>query len=310
MTTITLDTDFSPVTLDDVDCIRAHLMCANYEESNHNLVNLYLWQAYYPLWKCLDEHALILMGLHEGRFFIYMPLCESQYFEAAVLKAKAIFDRYRIPFVMSCYVERMKDRVLALLPGFEAISHRESADYVYDAEKLRTLSGKKLQKRRNHYNSFIKDYEGRFEYIEMNASNALDCLPFLEIWKEDSEDEFLRYEKAGTAFILKHFSLFAAKGGIIRVDGRIEAFVVGSVLSDRMIQLNIEKANTEFRGIYQVLERTFLSREFLEAEFVNKEDDIGNEQIRAAKMAYYPCDLISKFWIAKGENDDTTSIAG
>ncbi|MBF4731006.1 hypothetical protein ITJ09_10625, partial [Clostridioides difficile] len=34
---------------------------------------------------------------------------------------------------------------------------------IYDAESLRTLAGKKNQKKRNHINYFLKEYAGRYE---------------------------------------------------------------------------------------------------------------------------------------------------
>jgi uncharacterized protein len=71
--------------------------------------------------------------------------------------AKGIFDRHGIPFELSCFTQREKDRVLArLYPHLEAVMEREGSDYlVRHAHKLKTLSGKKLQKRRNHYNAFM-----------------------------------------------------------------------------------------------------------------------------------------------------------
>lgn len=307
MTASIHNSEFERVTTSDIDCIKAYLSYANYEESNHNLINLFLWDGWYPLWLCKQEHFLILMGLHEGSFFIYMPLCEARYFDEAILYAKEIFDRYQIPFVLSCYTEKETEKVLNLLPDFRAVQSRESADYIYEAAKLRTLSGKKLQKRRNHYNAFIKEYEGRYQYVAMNGENARECLAFLNQWKDDSDDLFLHYEKAGSAYILNNFELFDGKGGIMLLDGKIEAFIVGSRLSDRMIQLNIEKANTSYRGMYQALEKMFLSDNFLDCEFVNKEDDMGNPAIRAAKLAYYPCELIMKSWIEKEKKHDQTS---
>lgn len=67
-----------------------------------------------------------------------------------------------------------------------------------------------------------------------------------------------------------------------------------------MVQINIEKADPEVRGSYQALEKEFLNRHFTQAELVNKEDDVGDPDLRHAKMAYSPVDLIAKYWIEKG----------
>lgn len=304
--------EFSLVTTEDIPCIKAHLKCANYEESNHNLVNMFMWQNWFPLWKYESDHYLLLLGLHNGQFFIYMPLCAREYFDEALMSAKSLFDRYDLPMVMSCFTKEAMNRAQTLIADLEIYEDRSSADYVYSHELLMTLSGKKLQKRRNHYNAFVKEYGERCTYIEMDEDNALSCLAFLHNWKEENEDPFLHYEKMGTAFILNHFGLFDAKGLIIKIDGEVQAFMVGSQLSERMVQLNIEKANTAFRGLYQALEKEFLSRFYLDLDYVNKEDDIGSEAIRHAKLAYYPEYLIEKYRITiqEGQHDQTSAGQG
>ena len=44
------------------------------------------------------------------------------------------------------------------------VPDRTYFDYVYDAQKLRTFSGKKYHKKKNHLNAFKKEYEGRYEF--------------------------------------------------------------------------------------------------------------------------------------------------
>ena len=97
--------DFDPVTVDDYPLIQRYLALAQYEESNHNLVNMILWIDSYPLFKCQHDNWLLLLGVHEGTLFIYMPLCHPEYFKEAILAAKAIFERYHLPFVLSCFTK-------------------------------------------------------------------------------------------------------------------------------------------------------------------------------------------------------------
>ena len=110
------DLDFVPVTIDDASLLCDYLRKANYEESNHNVINLFQWMDYYPLWKVVTQDYLLLLGVHKSKFFSYMPLCEPQYFDQAIAQTKAIFDRHGIPFELSCFTEYEKNRVLSLYP--------------------------------------------------------------------------------------------------------------------------------------------------------------------------------------------------
>lgn len=297
----TLGSDFQPITAADIPLISAYLQKANYEESNHNIIGFILWQETYPLWKYEGDNWLVLLGIHEQELFIYMPLCEKRYFREAITAAKKVFDHYHVPFVLSCFVKEEIDLAIEAFPGYSSCEFRDNADYVYLTEKLRTFSGKKLQKKRNHLNAFYKEYQDRYTYEKLTVDNTMDCIEFLKNWKPEDHDAFLEEERRGVIRLLKMWELLPAQGGIIRIDGEVKAFIVGSVLSDRMCQINIEKADGEIRGLYQAILKEFLLREFQDYVYCNREDDMGKENIRHAKLAYYPEFLIMKYRLCEGE---------
>lgn len=298
------DLDFDPVTEADVDDIKKYLAQCEYEESNHNVVNMFLWLKWYPLFKVKTEHYYLLLGIHEGEMFIYMPLCKEEYFDEAILKAKSIFDRHGVPFVLSCFTSKMMDHVLRLFPGYCACPAPESYDYVYLTEKLIAFSGKKLQKKRNHLNAFYAEYGDRYCYESFNEKNVLECLAFMDEWKKDViEDDFFLFEKAGVKRLLEEFSTLKYKGGCIRIDGEVKAFAIGSALSPRMCQENVEKADDTIRGLYQAIMKEMLQHEFSEYQYCNREDDMGRENLRQAKRAYAPEMMIEKFKLCKEEGE-------
>lgn len=303
-----LDHDFEQVTVSDIPLLKKYLALAQYEEANHNLVGFMIWLDTYPLWKYEGDGWLVLLGIHEGQLFIYMPLCKEEKFAEAILAAKRIFDRYELPFVLSCYTKEAMDRVLLLFPEDTCEAFRDAADYVYLSEKLRTFSGKKLQKKRNHLNAFYKNYEGRWMYAPLMKDDFNELIEFLGNWRKDDDDYMMAYEKLGILRVLEHWEELDAKGGIIRIDGKIEAFVIGSSLSSNMCQMNVEKANEQIRGLYQAICKEFLSHEYLDTIYVNREDDMGIEELRHAKEAYHPEFLIMKYrLVKKGENDASQS---
>lgn len=296
-----LDKDFETVNLNDIPLIMEYLKKSNYEESNHNIVNMVLWMDVYPLWKCLDEHYLLLLGIHEKKLFLYMPLCEPKYFKEAILKAKTIFDHYQMPFALSCYTKEAMDATIEVFPDYHACAQRDSFDYVYECEKLRSFSGKKLQKKRNHLNAFYTLYKDSYTYESMNQQNALECIDFLQSWKAEEDDMFLAQEKVGVKRLLSIWDELPQKGGIIRIDGEVKAFTIGSQLTAQMCQINVEKGDDQIRGIYQAMVKEFLSCEYLDSTYVNREDDMGKENIRSAKLAYHPIFMIEKYHLCECE---------
>lgn len=291
------DADFIVVTEKDIPLITKYLDLAQIQESNHNLVNMFLWREQYPLWQYHTEDYMLLLGIHKGKLFCYMPLCKNEFFEEAILKAKSIFDKHGVPFELSCFTKDRLDLLQNILPKCQVTIEAEAADYVYEGEKMRTLSGKKLQKRRNNYNHFVTEYDGRFVYEDLNETHIPELKRFLDTWRTDSTEEYLIYEAKGVKSVLDLYGILPYNGGIIRIDGEVKAFLIASLATDNMVQINIEKADPTIRGLYQAIEKIFLEKNYPTIEWVNREDDMGIESLILAKKALHPSYMIDKYRI-------------
>ena len=83
----------------------------------------------------------------------------------------------------------------------------------------------------------------------------------------------------------------------IYVDGALEAFSIGEKLKPNMALIHIEKANPEIRGLYPYINQKFLVDEFPDVEFVNREEDLGIEGLRKAKLSYHPVRFAEKYTV-------------
>lgn len=294
---VNLNTEFVAVTEADIPLLERFLEIAQIEESNHNLINLFLWQTQYPVWQYHTEDYLLLLGIHKGKLFTYMPLCKPEFFEEAILKARAIFNHYDVPFELSCFTRVALDMIETILPRLNVQIECEAADYVYEGEKLRTLAGKKLQKRRNNYNHFVSEYGDRFTFSEMVKDDIPELKEYMKQWRVDRTEEYLNYEAEGVENVLNLFGVLPYRGAVIRIDGEIKAFIIGSMTSKRMVQINIEKADPTIRGLYQAIEKLFLEQFYPDVPWVNREDDMGIDSLRQAKQALHPAYMIDKYRI-------------
>lgn len=186
-------------------------------------------------------------------------------------------------------------------PGkFEFIPQRDFYDYVYDAEKLRTLSGKKLHSKRNHANRFEAD--NNWEYISLTSENLDVCRPVIDAWFSRHEDDGSLDERTAIIELLSNFDALKLKGAAITVGMRVVAFTIGEYMSEDTAHIIIEKADTDYSGAYAFINREFLRREFPDVKYVDREEDMGMEGLRKSKLSYQPISL-GEVFTAKLKNN-------
>ena len=120
-------------------------------------------------------------------------------------------------------------------------------------------------------------------------------------WAENKTiDDTIEIESEMVEKIFKNYEQHKdTKIGGIYIDGRLEAFTFADMLKEDMVCVHIEKANPEIRGLYPAINKIFLCEEYPDVKFVNREDDLGLENLRKAKMSYNPIELIEKYTIVE-----------
>lgn len=271
------------------------------------VLDTYIWKELYNTRICkLEDAAFILMQDGKG-YFAAMPYCKEEDLPKAFELLKSFFhEELKSPL----RIDLADEDALKVL-GFDDFASNEEyvieeesdlKDYLYDAESLRTLAGKKYQKKRNLVNKFMKEYEGRWEYKTMCCTDEYFLEEFMKKWIEvklsegvESKDTLL-IEKDGIIDILRNCDKVTYRVGGIFIDEMLEAFTIGSYNSrEKMAVISIEKGNPDIPGIYQVINQQFLQNSYEEAEIVNREDDMGIEGLRHAKESYNPIGFARKY---------------
>ncbi len=297
-----IESEFSIVTFDDIPLLTEYLRKANYQESNHNIINMFMWQTMFPLFKYVTDDYVLLLGKHGDLLFLYMPLCEPQTIKHALLDGQRLFKQAKIPFVLSTFTRKMKSIALEIFPMMHACTARDGYDYVYDREKIVTLSGKKHQKRRNLLNRFVREYQGRAQLVPIQ-SFLKETIEFFEHSYENSDNDYLIHERTGILHVLTHLELFDTQGAALLIDQEVKGFLVTSFLTQDMVQINIEKADKTIPGIFQYMESEYFKLFYPDVKYINKEDDMGHLNLRKAKMASKPVKLIAKYRLCEEGHD-------
>lgn len=184
-------------------------------------------------------------------------------------------------------------------PGmFEVEYDRDVADYVYEAEKLATLSGKKLHSKRNHINKFKTLHGENWSYETLTEDNLEECFQMALRWRKLNgcdDDVEKNAEMCVTLNSLRLFKELELTGGFIRVDGEIVAFSIGEGVNEDTFVVHIEKAFSDVDGAYTIINQQMIEHEVLgHYRYVNREEDLGIEGLRKAKLSYKPVFFVEK----------------
>lgn len=173
---------------------------------------------------------------------------------------------------------------------------RDTFDYIYLSEDLINLSGKKYQPKRNHISYFMKNNDWSYEKI--SKDNMDECYEMSKLWLEGSLEEY-REELEGELKIIRrvfdNYDELGYVGGLLRKDGRVIAYTMGEPASKDVFCVHIEKAFSDIRGAYPMINQQFVKNELSGYKYINREDDTGAENLRKAKLSYYPAIIAEKY---------------
>lgn len=327
--------DYRPLTAEDVILLAPFYTLRPNRSCDSAPLDQYLYRNFYQVKYCQVEDALFLMfmdGSEEAdpdgtaksvtpEIYGFLPYCREEDLAHYLKLEETYFNQVLgIPLVMT---SADQEGVACLketdaLNDYEMNEVEDTRDYLYDAEALRTLAGRKYTKKRNHINKFLKAYEGRWEYRTLTYADHEEVLAFLKKWMEaklavgeeggidengeafDPEEE-LRGEFLGIQDILNHENLFNhIRAGAIYLDGELKAFSMGDYNEkEKVAIISIEKADPEIPGLYQMINQQFARHAYPDALLINREDDVGIEGLRKSKMSYYPVDFEKKYVITQ-----------
>lgn len=199
------------------------------------------------------------------------------------------------------------ERITAEYPEANAKYCRDISDYVYLAENLSLLKGKKYHGKRNHLNRF---YENNWSFEPLSADNMDECIAMNDRWcaenisdcsvVNDENEQSKRDEQCIVRCSFKHFDELGYIGGVLRVNGEVQAFTFGEPSSSDCFVVHVEKALRNYQGAYTAVNAEFVRSLGGKYTYINREDDTGAENLRKAKLSYYPAFLEDKFEITFG----------
>lgn len=288
---------FKPLEITDRDTIRPLLWAYQPEASELTFTNLFIWRAYNQTRWCRYRDWLLLAGRDaSGNAFALPPIGPPPRLEASRMLLEWLRDNQGTP---RPYIARADRRLVAETEGsgiFRIEPLRDHFDYVYRTRDLIALAGRKYHGKKNHLHQFTRAHA--FSFMPMTDAHLQACLAMQDTWCQChrcAEDLSLMGEWQAIRELLEHFHELQLQGGIIMVDGTVQAFTLGELLNRETAVVHIEKANADVPGLYAVINQQFCEHCWQGATCINREQDLGDEGLRQAKLSYHPDRFVEKF---------------
>ena len=290
---------FHPVSIEDKEQIQSYTLPSDYRTCDFSFGNLYNWSCLYGTEVAFHKDMLVVRFTsgEVGRTAYLMPVGSGPLEEVLQDMEEDAAGRDH-PLLLMAVPQEGVDVLKKTYPeSLHLLSDRDYHDYIYLREKLVSLSGKKLQSKRNFVNRFRKNFPD-FIYEEITEENVEECIRVENEWfSGSSRTSDISAERKMVMTALRGRERIGLMGGCIRINGEIIAFSMGMPINHDTFGVHIEKANTDIMGSFAIINQEFASRIPEQYIYVNREEDLGIEGLRNAKMSYRPEMLLEKFTV-------------
>jgi uncharacterized protein len=297
--------DLKPVELKDKDIINSFLHVWEFENSELHFTNLFIWQESWNIRFAVRDECLFVTLEHDGKSHMFVPIPRKKGSDMtpALRTAREYFKAIKQPLCICCVTEELLQLIRECCNDqFNITPDRDNFDYIYLSDDLIELPGKKYHAKRNHLKNFLDNQH--FEYSEISNHDIEDCKDLCRRWISSKggelpylEDEYIAINRA-----LAHMDELGLSGGMIRIDGKPEAFTIGEKIRHDMAVIHFEKANAEIQGLYAAINNLYANDRWRDVRYINREEDMGIEGLRRSKMSYHPVRLVTKYYMTGADD--------
>ncbi|MBP3318893.1 MAG: DUF2156 domain-containing protein [Ruminiclostridium sp.] len=264
-------------------------------QCTYNFTNMFCWQGTYGTQIARDLDRVLVRFRHSALGLAYLwptgkgnPLPSLNFLEEdARSQGQPLrfigLSLYHRNWLEDCWPHR-----------FTFTEVRDSFDYLYSIDRLADLPGKKLQAKRNHINRLNDNCPG-WDFSPFTDADAQACLAMDKLWRQEalarSSEEELRNEHEALTLAIQHREELGLEGVVLRWEDEILGFTLGSLLTDTVFDVHFEKARADIQGAFPAVNRSFaryLREKYPNLRYLDREEDMGIEGLRKAKLSYGP----------------------
>ncbi|MDR3645544.1 MAG: phosphatidylglycerol lysyltransferase domain-containing protein [Clostridia bacterium] len=257
--------------------------------------NVFIWRRFYVTRIAFVKGFLLIRSNFRGKPCYIYPAGSGDVYEMLELLREDAAQRGEKLFFSSVTAE-MRQTIARYFPDEILYTPlRDYYDYVYRADDLIDLPGKKYHSKRNHITRFARF--GEWSYEPLGEGNLEECAAMDDEWcrrSDCNQDDGKRVEHCAVEQAFEHYLELGFSGGLLRQSGRVVAFSMGERLSADTFVTHIEKAFDDVEGAYTMINREFCEHSCEGFTYINREEDLGLDGLRRAKLSYQPAFLLEK----------------
>ena len=253
----------------------------------------FMWRDYFKTSFAVENETLyIRVDDFYGKTAFACPIGGD--LETGIMNIIKYSEENGIPVAICMVSEDNAEKVRVLTMG-KIRAERAWFDYLYNSEDIKSFAGRKYSGQRNHINKFLKENE-QWSFETLTPDNIEPAKAFLQTFIDSDSGEFntLTEGDRKAMEILDNFASYGLIGGVLTVFDKIVGLSIGEILGDTLF-IHVEKALRQVQGAYPMLMREFARAFAAEGvEYINREEDDGNEGLRTSKLSYHPVKLLEK----------------
>lgn len=278
---------FKNLEYSDREALAPLLRSKNSYLSEYSFTNAYLFREPHNYEIAFSAPCTFLRGSTYDGFTYMMPVCPIEIIPLEKLLEMGKYIDFFFP-IQKEWLEFFPEK------HFEYSYSEGDSDYTYLTERLASMGGRKLAKKRNLMKQYRETYE--VSDVVLTLENFTDAKLILDTWEreiQENPNHGTDYKEALEA--LEKMNDFKLEGMISYAGGKPAGFVLGEELNDDTFALHFAKCSREFKGIYQHIYNVFCQNMVNRYKYMNFEQDLGKDTLRQSKSTYYPDEMKIKY---------------
>lgn len=289
--------EFRPITIESFHDIIPYLTQQTFRTCDFTIGGIYMWIDYFKYEYCIANNLLFIKGYAENenkKLAFTLPIGMGSLSDGITL-LKEYCDYHHLPILLSAVPEDGRTQIEQLF-SVQSTPLPDWSDYLYSQKDLSTLPGRKFNKKRNRVNKFYKDYSN-ISNERITEDNIEEVKRFFHEFCSLNQKEslYFAYEEAMVNRVLDNYFGLNFIGWLLKVENSIIGFSIGEIVNDTLF-IHIEKAFKQYAGVYEAINLLFVQNAATtDVTYVNREEDVGDEGLRKAKLSYNPTSILTKY---------------